>query len=291
MAKPKLTDILNNIFKAIGIEAKDSEMILAASALKEIELPEDFNTKFDAAYYTPDRAKAEIGAKLKPEHWSHFAADIEKYVDPIIETLPDEFKTEASTLEKTNRVYKKIELVNKALGHIKNNGSTDDIKKVNEKHRQAVEEFHKKIADLEGTVTKQKTEFSNQAEEIKKDFALRGKFLSYKFAPEFDADKNSIIDIKLESLRKRGYLVEFDKENPQVMHLRQNKDGAIADVFEGNTKVTLDNLLEKELAAFTLKSNGAGSGTPPPPSNAAQVIIQSDKPKDLFDLIKQGQPA
>lgn len=292
MAKPKLKDILSAQFKAIGIDQKDADMILSASALNEIELPEDFNSKFDTAYYTPERAKATLGSELKPEHFGHFATDLErKSLIPLMELLPEEYKQKIATLEKNGRVYGILEIIKDAYNNAKTNGSTDDIKKVNEKHRLTVEELNKKILDLDGAVKTQKTEFETQAEEIKKDFALRGKFLSYKFAPEFDGDKNSIVDIKLESLKKRGYLVEFDKENSQVIHLRQKKDGAITDVYEGNTKVSLDNLLEKELSPFTLKSNGTGSGTPPPPSTQPQVIIQSDRPKDLFEQIRQGATA
>src|SRR6185295_4573147 len=98
MAKPKLAEFLNTIFTTIGIEQKDREMILAASALKEIELPEDINTKFDAAYLTQDRAESEIlpkvSAKLKTENFAHFADHLErKSLAPIIEALPDEYKT------------------------------------------------------------------------------------------------------------------------------------------------------------------------------------------------------
>jgi hypothetical protein len=290
MPKPKLTEILNNLFKSIGIEQKDADMILAASALKEIELPEDFDAKFSAAYYTPDRAKSELGPKFKTEYWSHFATDIEKFVDPIIETLPDEFKSRAEGLDKTNRVYRKIDLIKEGLGHVKNNQSTDDVKKVTEKFRKEVEDLNKKIIDQDVVLKKKDSDFASRESEIKTDYALRTKILSHKFAPEFEKRKDFIADLTLDSLKKGNFLVEFDQDNSQVMHLRQKKDGAITDVYKGNTQVTLDNYLEEQLSDFTLKSNGGGGNppnTPKPPTPAPNA----DQSQDLFSMIRQGQSA
>ena len=289
MAKVKLSDFLGKLFKASGVEAKDGDLILAASALKEIDLPEDFETKFETAYYTPERAKNELSATLKTEHFGHFATDLErKTLAPIIDSLPDNYKQEIAGLEKTNRVYNILGIINKAYNEVKTNGSTEDVKKISEKHRQQVEELNKKIVDLDTLVKNRETEFTAREGQIKTDFALRGKIGSFKLAPEFEKRKDFIADLTLNSLKSKGFLVELDKENSQVMHLRQNKDGAITDVYEGNTKVTLDALLEKELGDFIQKSNGSGGGTPPnngqPPSNQHQTKLPSDKPMDLVAM-------
>ena len=52
----------------------------------------------------------------------------------------------------------------------------------------------------------------------------------------------------------------------------RKKDGT--DVYEGNTKVTLENYLEKQLEPYTVKNNG---GTPPAkPSNGQPAPIKSN---------------
>lgn len=292
MAKPKLSDFLTNIFKQIGIEQKDSDLILSASALREIELPEDIQTKFDAGFFTPERAKSEIGATLKPEHFGHFATDLERNsLKTIIDSLPDQYKQEIAGLEKTNRVYNIIKVIEKAFSEVKTNGSTEDIKKVNETHRKIVEDLNKAILEKETLLKTKESEFETRIAENKIDYALRGKIGSVKLAPEFEKRRTFIEDLTLSSLKNKGLLVEFDKENPQVMHLRQRKDGAITDVYEGNTKVTLDNFLEKELNDFILKSNGNGSnnGNPnPTPSNHTATKLPSDRPLSLQEMRAQA---
>jgi hypothetical protein len=291
MPKIKLSDFLATTFKAIGIEQKDSDMILAASALKEIELPEDFQSKFDDSFYTPDRAKAALESELKPLHFGHFATDLEKKsLKPIIDSLPDEYKERINGLEKTNRLYNIIKVVEEAYSHVKNNGSTEDIKKVNEVNRVKVEDLNKKILELDGTLKAKESEFEQRASQIKTDYALRTKIFSFKLAPEFEKRKEFIAESTLASLKSKNLLVEFDKENSQVMHLRQKKDNAITDVYEGNTKVSLDNFLEKELSDFTLKSNGSGTGETTNPSNTTKPVhvIPSDRPQTLQEMIRSG---
>src|SRR6478735_7713718 len=213
MSKVKLSDFLGKLFKAAGVEAKDGDLILAASALKEIELPEDFETKFETAYFTPERAKNELGGTLKTEHFGHFATDLErKNLAPIIDALPDNYKQEIAGLEKTNRVYKILEVFNRAYSDAKTNGSTEDVKKISEKHRKEVEDLMKKNSDLETSVKNKEAEFESAKGQIKTDFALRGKIGSITLAPEFEKRKDFIADLTLNSLKSKGFLVELDKE-------------------------------------------------------------------------------
>ncbi len=290
--KIKLSDFLSKVFKNVGIEQKDADMILAASSLKEIELPEDFETKFDTGYYTPDRAKSVMETELKPLHFGHFATDVErKALAPIIDSLPDEFKTKIAGLDKTNRIYNILKVVQEAYDHVKTSGSGEDVKKVNEKFRVQIEELNKSILDKDVTIKKKDEDFAKREGEIKTDYALLTKINSYKLAPEFEKRKDFIANLTLNSLKSKNLTVEFDKDNSQVIHLRQVKDGAITDVYEGNTKVTLDAFLEKELSDFTQKSNGGGNGNQNPPSNpqpSNSNQIPSDRSLTLQEMRANG---
>ncbi len=290
MSKVKLSDFLSGIFKNVGLDQKDADMILAASALKEIELPEDFQSKFDEGYYTPARAESVMGEKLKPLHWAHFATDAErKSLAPIIDILPDDFKGKIAGLDKTNRFYKITEIIKEAFDNVKNNGSTEDVKKVQEKFRSQIEELNKSILDKDVLIKKKDEDFLVKESEIKKDYALLTKISSFKFAPEFKDRQELISNLTLNSLKSKNLTVEFDKDNSQVMHLRKVTDGVFSDHYEGNTKVTLDAFLEKELSPFVQRSNGGANQNPPSntptPSNTQ---LPTDRPLTLQEMRMNG---
>jgi hypothetical protein len=285
---PKVNEFLRTVFEATQIKDNDLEAALQASGLKEVELPDEVVKKFNDFYMTPDRAMSdpEIAKKLKTKHWGYFADTVEKEFKAIVNLLPEEIKTKyyAIPQDQVNGIYDRLKILQEGVASINVNGSTDDIKKVKETHRQEVAALNEAIKKVKEDQEKQVSEFEKTKKDIALDFALKQKVSAFKLASDFDKPKikDVIINSTIESL-KNGYKLDFDKDNQSIL-FRNKEDG---DVYEGNVKVTLEKFLEKELEPYTVKSN---AGTPPPtvPNSAPSYQMPSDKPITLRDMIKSG---
>jgi len=286
---PKVNEFLRTVFEATGINDNDLEAALQASGLKEVELPEAVVKKFNDFYMTPDRAMndPEITKKLKTKHWGYFADTVEKDLKPIINLLPEDYKTKyyAIPTDQTNGIYDRLKILQEGVTAINTNGSTDDIKKVKETHRQEVAALNEAIKKAKEDQDKQLSDFEKTKKDIALDFALKQKVSNFNLSDTFKDEKvkNVIINSTIQSL-KDGYKLDFDKDNQTIL-FRNKEDG---DVYEGNVKVTLEKFLEKELEPYTVK-NTAGA-KPPIPSPAPSYQMPSDKPKTLQDMIKEAAP-
>jgi hypothetical protein len=286
---PKANEFLRGLFEPTGINDNDLEAALQASGLKEIEFTDAVVEKFNNFYMTPERALSdpEINKKLKQKHWGHFADTIEKDIKEAVNAnFPDEYRDKyyAIPQDQTNGIYDRLKVLKEGMKALSTNGSTDDVKKVKETHRQEVAALNEALKKVKEDQERQVSEFEKSKKDIALDWALKQKVSGFKLATEFENPKikNVIINSAIESL-KNGYKLDFDKDNQSIL-FRNKEDG---DVYEGNVKVTLEKFLEKELEPYTVKSN---AGTPPPtvPNSAPSYQMPSDKPKTLQDMIKQG---
>lgn len=280
----KLNEFLRTILEPTGVASTDLEMVLQASALKEIEVPEVANEKFNQYYLTRQRAEndPEIRNKIKKNTWQSIAGSVDDKI--IALSLPEEFKAKLDGIPKdeANGIYKRMEIINEALAFLKESGSTEDVKKATEKFRLEKAELTKKITDYEEVIKKKETEFLNRESGIKMDYALRNKISGLNFGKEFTDHKDFLADSTINSLQKE-FKLEFDKNDQKVIHLL-NPDGT--DYYGGsNKKVTLDEYLGKRLEKYLEKNTG---GTPPPPTPPAPTLqINSAQPLTLNDMIKQ----
>lgn len=284
----KLTEALSQIFPATAFPDNDISAVLTASALKDIDLPDDLMTKFNGHYMTPDRAvnDPEIGKKLKAKFWGYFADEVERKLKGTVSKFTDEYQTKYYAIPdgKTNGIYDRLDVVDAAVAHIKEKGAGDDVKTLAEKYRKEVKELRDQIIERDTTI-KTITESSvADKESIKMDYALRAKLTDRipKLDPNFTKLPNwneAIITSISDSLRKE-YILEFDKDNQSAINFFK-KDRS--DVYEGNTKITLDKYIEKQLEPYTVKNNGA-------PDNAAsasaakKIEIPNGKPQTAKEI-------
>lgn len=284
----KLTEALQQIFPATAFPDNDISAVLTASALKDIDLPDDLMTKFNGHYMTPDRAvnDPEIGKKLKAKYWGFLADEIERKLKNIVATLPDDYQTKYYAIPdgKTNGIYDRIEVVREGVAHLNEKGSGQDVKTATEKFNKIIKGLHETITTHEATIKAKEEDFAAKETGIKINYALRSKLTG--FLPKLDANllktdvqKNFLIDSTIHSLQNE-FLLEFDKDNPSAINFLK-KDRT--DVYEGNTKITLDKYIEKQLEPFTVKNNGA-------PDNAAsasaakKVEIPNGKPQTAKEI-------
>lgn len=286
----KLTDALSKIFPAATFPDNDLAAVLSASALKDIEIPDQVMGKFDTHYMTKDRAEndPDIAKNLKSKHWAYFADTVEDRFKRIVALLPDDFQTKyyAIAKDKTNGLYERFDVLTDGFKHVSEKGAGEDVKTLAEKHRKIEKELREQLTAEQAEKTRLKEDFTNKETGIKMNYALRSKLTGFlpKLDPNLiktDVQKNFIIDSTIASLTN-DYLLEFDKDNQSAINFLK-KDRS--DVYEGNTKVTLDKFLEKQLEPYTVKNNGADGGAAAGSGAAARKVeIPNGQPKTAKEI-------
>lgn len=261
----KLDKFLTSILPAETFKNNDLAAVLGASSLKEIDMPDEVATQFSSVYLTKDRAlnDPDLVREYKGKAWANFADTVEDDLkNKIVGKLPEDFKKKYFEAPK---VYDKLSVLADAFSHISEKGAGEDVKTLAEKHRKQEAELRQQITDRDNLLKKTQEDFAAKETGIKIDYALRSKLMDRlpKLDPNLiktDKQKAFIIDSTIHSLRS-NYLLEFDKENQQSINFLK-KDRS--DVYEGNTKVTLDDFISRELEPYTVKNNGGDTPKPDP---------------------------
>jgi hypothetical protein len=199
--------------------------------------------------------------------------------------LPEQFQTEYYAIpeNKPNGIYDRIAVVNKAFAHVLEKGSGDDVKQVTEKYRKLEKDLRDQNAALQASLEAEKKNAAETITKEKLNYVLRSKV--QEFVPKLDqnlfkldAQKNFLIDSTINDLFA-GFTLEFDSNNPSTVNLL-NKDRT--DVYEGNTKVSLDKKLEKMMEPYTVKNNGGKTQeTTSTKPTVKQIDTQAPQGKDL----------
>lgn len=285
----KVSELLKTIIDPIGIKNNDLEAALQASALREIEVPDEVKEKFDRHYFTKERAMndEEIVKQLRYEARGFTFGLVDEKIKKLLPLLPEE---DVAEIKGTQMTIDKFEKLEKAIAKIKaSGGSTDDVKKISQKAREIEEQLRGEINKLQNDLRSKEENFEKEIKSRELNYALREKIKSVKLAPEFDADsykKEFLANSTIDKLTKT-YQLEFDESDRSTIKLLKNIDGHLKEVYEGNTKVTLNDVIAKELEPFTQKSpaNTKQSDSNPQPK---PFELPSDKPMTLRDLQRAG---
>lgn len=282
----KLNEWLSSIVTPLFEKKEDADLFTAASSLKEIEVPDDVAAKFNQKFLTRERAftDEDIVKKFNIDARGRVFDSVDLKIKKFLPKLSAE--DQAIIAAEPNTLLK-LELMDKAIDNL---GKNEDVKKINEQWRKREEELHEKIKGLEGVVKEKDTTFASKEKEIRTDYALRMKVGGFELAPEFNTEehKNFLAESTINSLKK-NFLVELDEKDQTILHLRKNVDGQITEVFEGNTKVTLDDLLKKKYEPYVKKST-ADTGNKSTPSTTKAPL--NDQPAvTLRDKMRAATPA
>lgn len=270
MAK-KLREFISELQKTGGIKSTDLETALAASALNDIELPDDFVTGFEGAFLTVDRAKND------PTIVEHVKKAISKADKTVLDNFDERIKNYFQFIDKEDqdainaepKTFEKWDKLKVALKKQQAAGKG----KVNEDANRILEEKETEIKLLKKTHAE---ELTRQKEEINTaiaDNTLTQKILSFKFADAFNSPewRSSIAELTKNTVRKEFTL---SVDNGELKLLTRSGD-SLVEAFEGNEKLTVDKLLERKLDKFIAKSNGGngqnGNGAAPPNGGAPKV--------------------
>lgn len=283
----KLSDFLKSTIDPLQIKNNDLEAALQASALREIEIPDEVKDKFDRTYFTKDRAlnDEDINRSLQKEARGYVFGSIDQKLMKLFPMLNEEDVAEINN-EKNTLV--KVDLLNKAIQKIKESGHNEDAKKASARAREIESQLRAELDKLQKDLVNKDEAFKKERSKIELNYALREKIKSVKLAPEFDSDarkKEFLANSTIDTLTK-NFVLEFDETNRSDIKLLKDVDGHLKEVFEGNTKITLDQLIAKELEPFTQKSNAGATQTQNTPAETFKT--PSDKPLTLRDMQMAG---
>jgi hypothetical protein len=255
----KIKDFLKGVATTANFKDTDFEAVLSASALNDIELPDTFNTTFTEQFLTRDRAKSDpaiVGEIQKAINRTAFTTFDEK-ANGFLSLLDQE---DQDKVKATKETYEKYDLIRaglkKALSKTGGKSTPEEIKKIEE-------EWSEKLRQKETEYNTSITKFKEDQTNLITDSLLKQKILAHNFGEAFTPLKESIADLTVNKVRGQ-YKLALDKGQISVMH---DVDGTLREVYEGNDKVTIDKVLEKELKSFIAVSNGKGKkeNTPPTP--------------------------
>ncbi len=266
----KMNDWLLQIGANIFPKKEDLEAFASNPALKDVEVKSEHIAEFDKNYLT--RARALSDQEIIDKVHKDLQGKILGSVDAIIEkSILDKLSAEDRELVRNEKnTFLKMNLLATSLDHLSKN---DDVKKVSEVARKNEKELREKITTLEDTIKEKDSTFDKKIKDTQLDYAMKNKLHGIELAPEFQSTKEALAELKLMSLKK-NYVLQFDEKDPLKINLRQNVEGLIKEVFEGNKLLTLDDVLKKEYEPFTKKSTSGDN----PPIQKQEVRIPTDKP-------------
>lgn len=278
----KLTDWIKQIITPLVEKPEDADLFLSASDLKAVEVPDNIEKAFNTKYLTRERAIAdeEIIRKTQKDARGYVFGS----VDQKLKHLISKFSTEDQAA--INGEMDTLLKIEKLSGAIENLSKNEDVKKASEAFRKKEEDLHKKISDLEINLKEKDTNFAKERSGFKVDYFLRNKIAGLKLATEFAGDdQKEFLAASTIDFLKKNYHLEFDDVSSTVP-LRKMVDNAVTDVYEGNTKLTLDDVLKKKFEPFIEKNNSTGATTTTthtPPTQAQK--IPTDQPLTVRDRI------
>ena len=266
----------NEFLKLINANVK-GELPEDLLAKLDVELPADFDTKFNAAYMTPDRAQnddAIITAVTKKANKKIFT-DIDEQIKEFLPLVSSDVKQKIdSTFSTLDKIKLLKPAIDEAFTKTKGKGATEEINKVQE-------EWAAKHKALEDRSKLEKEQLLKAMEDKNFEFVVSQKLAGYKLADSFTKIRPQLIQMGLLSLKEKGY--KYEMENGDVV-VRQEKDGVLRDVYDGDKKVTFSAILDTFIDPFIAKSNEV---KPPNGDNTKPPITPITGGEDLNTLMRK----
>lgn len=275
----KLGEFLNNVFTSAGVEVDDEKLKAIVTATANIDFDESLEKTHQKHYLT------EEAAKNHPALISHHKASVLNAIDKeVAETLEaiglsDDAKSQI-TNEKSS--FKKPGLLarlayQEAKGTGKPEGN-EDWKKEKETLVSQVNELKSQVSKITEThipVEEHQSKLNEYTSKLE-DVSLNS-FLSQK----------NLIDVAKEEgfLLPKARIKKAIKEKGLVPVMNENggfdlKTAEGSDYYEGNKKVTADELFESAISGYIRKSDGVA---PPVNGNNGTHQYQPDAPKTSFE--------
>jgi hypothetical protein len=258
----KAKALIEKLIGLIGTKDEALTKALENKALDEIELGDAIVTDFDSKMLTRQSAIADkeivktVGGKVRSETLDLLDSKMKRFL-PLLD------KEDVTDLEGSYQTWEKMDKLEAALikkvNKLKTAGQGEDAAKLQEKITKLEEEYNAKILETEKTWKDKVAATEAASEAANLDFVLKSKIFTRTFAKEFENDKDNIAELKIEKLKKANILKR--QQDGTIKIFEKDEDGTEREKFVNNKKVTVDDLIEAELASFTKKNNASnGSG-------------------------------
>jgi hypothetical protein len=240
-------EFLKKVSEPLGITLPED----VTAKLTEVELPDEIGTKFSEMFISKERAKNDteiIEHIVKEDRKNHF-----RIVDKKIEEafLPLVGADQAQVIKNTFESYKKMDMLATAV--------SDAIKgakgKVSEDVQKVENEWAEKVRAEKEQHKKEIESLHVQNKENQFHWIVSSKVNGYSLAEQFQDKKDSIKDLAILDLKKKGHVYEIENGTVTIM---KEENGVKRHVFEPGTenKLTLEKLLDTFIDPFVAKSNG-----------------------------------
>lgn len=252
----KLKDYLKKVNDQAKINNEDANKVF--ESLPDTDIPDVWVNLFNESFLTRERAEADpkISQKIKAETLNAVDANIKKVLPVLTEKDREEIEKEPSS-------YKKIELLEKAIGNAltkakSDNPNTEEKVKQLEKN---VQEFADKVTAVQrqkdDEIKTIKAQHEQEKSGLKLDWTLDKKLGEFTFADEFTSLKPAIIKTIVDTVKSQNTLHLDDKGQIVVVEIDEATKVA-KPKFNGNDPVTIDSLLVEPVKPFLKKNNAGG---------------------------------
>lgn len=251
----KTKDFFKQLAESAGIKNADLDMFLAASEIPE-DLPDSFNSEVQNKYLTRERALNDPNIVAELQKKSNKSA-YDTFDQKINDFLP--FITDQDLIAKIKAEPQSFQKWDMAKAGIKAafDGIDEKTKsKVNADANRILEEKSNEIKALQAKHAQELKAQNDKLNDIFVNSTLKGKILAYNFSDQFKPLREALADVVINKVRG-GYKVEPDDKGS--LKLLQQAGDSWVEAFEGNEKLTVDKLLEKETKQFVAVSNGNGN--------------------------------
>ena len=258
--------------------------------LPEFEIAPEAQKAFEDSFMTVDRAASHplVTSQVRAMAFKPLNRDLEK----IISVLGNIDKSAADKLEALTRdpgrpesgpdTYKRMELLSSSLEEMFNkvkaspNGD-EELKKELKKYKDTVHDLTEKFSNAEkeyGTKYKTlETDFSQKLEQYKLDAELEKLAGKFTLAEAYEKNRQETNDIILTGIKKSNVLKLGSKDGQPLIEVYDDKGGPR---FNGNSPVTISQLLEEKFKPF-LKQSNAENGRQSSQSNPQQFTVNGNQ--------------
>lgn len=227
--------------------------------IPEGEMPDTVFPILENTFLTVDRAKSD--ATVKGHLKSELLDPIDNDLKSIMKSFPADKIIE---IEREQSTYKKMQLIKDMLPEVIAKASKapndEEAKKKLKESQDAVHELTEKFAKMNTEIEQERktmqSSYDNKIKDYRTDSYLESLANSYTFAEGYKETRNTITKALLGEIKAKNKLDLVEKEGELDVLLLDEKG---TPRFEGNTQVTIKNLLDSTFKPF-LKVNNADEG-------------------------------
>lgn len=257
----KYKDFLSKLKKDGKINNAKFDAVIESAP--DTDFDDEAVTAFESAFLTIDRAASDkaVHSKLKREFLDPLDNDFKKILT-VIDGV-DKFKS--SEIDKLQSTYEKSAAITAylpdLLNKIKATPATDEeTKKELKKQKETVQELMAKIETINTEVATKEKHWQKEAEEKINGFRLENELEKlangFKFGKAYEAEevRKLLTKGKLGEIKAENALSLVEKDGQTVIQIL-DKEGKPR--FNGNSAITINQLLEEKFKPF-IKANNAG---------------------------------